>query len=63
VEAAAVIAVMGHEFRIGFSFQAFLSLFLFEEDEMIELGRVVAVTTEARWRLGGNGQALDGPPV
>jgi len=48
VEAAAVIAVMGHEFSIGFPFQAFLSLFLFEEDTMIELGGVVAVTIRGK---------------
>jgi hypothetical protein len=65
VKAAAVIAVMGHEFRIGFPFQSLLCFFLSQEDEVIELGGVVAVTVRGKpdGDLGENGQSLDGAAV
>jgi hypothetical protein len=65
VEAATVIAVMGHQFRIGLPFHDLLSLFLFEEDEVIELGGAVAVTIwgKPNGDFGGNGETLDDAAV
>jgi hypothetical protein len=65
VEFAALVSVMLGQFRIDFPPNAVGRLLLVQEDEVVELGGVVAISIG--WQpdrdLGGNGQPLDDTAV